>query len=78
MKKPMKTRVLISFAFTPKLICVFVFAYAKCWFTHDAVHISIGVFYVCFLSIFRLNNAKIEKSIQRTTERKKERANEAR
>ena len=23
----------------PKLICVFVFAYAKCWFSHDAAHI---------------------------------------
>ena len=23
---------------TAKLICVFVFAYAKCWFSHDAAH----------------------------------------
>ena len=27
-----KTKVLISFA---KLICAFVFAYAKCWFSHE-------------------------------------------
>ena len=27
---------LISFAVTAKLICVFVFAHAKCWFSHDA------------------------------------------
>ena len=27
---------LISFAVTTKLICVFVFAYAKRWFSHDA------------------------------------------
>ena len=31
---------LISFAVTAKLICVFVFAYVKCWFSHDAAHIS--------------------------------------
>ena len=31
-----KTEALISFAVTAKLICVFVFAYAKSWFSHDA------------------------------------------
>ena len=31
---------LISFAVTAKLICVFDFAYAKCWFSHDAAHIN--------------------------------------
>ena len=31
-----KTKALVSFAVTAKLICVFVFAYAKCWFSHDA------------------------------------------
>ena len=30
---------LISFAVTAKLICVFVFAYAKCWFSHDVAHL---------------------------------------
>ena len=30
-----KTKALISFAVTAKLICVFVFAYATCWFSHD-------------------------------------------
>ena len=34
-----KTKALISFAVTAKLICVFVFAYAKCWFSHDEAHI---------------------------------------
>ena len=34
-----KTKALISFAVTAKVICVFVFAYAKCWFSHDAAHI---------------------------------------
>ena len=27
-----------SFAVTAKLICVFVFAYADCWFSHEAAH----------------------------------------
>ena len=27
-----------QFAVTAKLICVFVFAYAKCWFSHDTAH----------------------------------------
>ena len=38
--KVAKTKALISFAFTAKLICVFVFAYAKRWFSHDAAHIK--------------------------------------
>ena len=29
----------ISFAVTAKLICVFVFAYAHCWFSHEAAQI---------------------------------------
>ena len=32
-----KTKALISFAITAKLICVFVFAYADCWFSREAV-----------------------------------------
>ena len=35
-----KTKALISFAVTPKLISVFVFAYAKSRFSHGAAHIS--------------------------------------
>ena len=30
-----KTKALISFAVTAKLICVFVFAYADCWFSNE-------------------------------------------
>ena len=33
-----ESKALISFAVTAKLICVFVFAYAICWFSHDAAH----------------------------------------
>ena len=35
-----KTKALISFAVTAKLICVFVFAYSKSRFSHDAAHMS--------------------------------------
>ena len=34
-----KTKALISFAVTAKLICAFIFAYADCWFFHEAAHI---------------------------------------
>ena len=44
-----KTKVLISFAVTAKLICVFVFAYADCWFSHAAAHI-LGSCYLLLLS----------------------------
>ena len=47
-----KTKVLISFALTAKLICVFVFAYAKCWFSHDAAQLKIKIVVrsFCFVS----------------------------
>ena len=35
-----KTKALISFAVTAKLICVFVFAYAKSRFSHDEAHMN--------------------------------------
>ena len=38
---------LISFVATPELICVFVFAYAKHWFSHDAAHISFNNYVLC-------------------------------
>ena len=34
-----KTKALISFAVTAKLICIFVFAYADCWFSHQAAQL---------------------------------------
>ena len=33
-----KTKTIISFEVSAKLICVFVFAYADCWFSHEAAH----------------------------------------
>ena len=44
-----KTKVLISFAVTAKLICVFVFAYADCWFSHEVNHMT--SFYICVIDI---------------------------
>ena len=38
-----KTKALIGFAVTAKLICVFVFAYAKSWFSHDAAQLLSSV-----------------------------------
>ena len=35
-----RTKMLISFAVTANLICIFVFAYAKCWFSHDEAHLE--------------------------------------
>ena len=35
-----KTKALISFAVTAKLICVFVFAYAKSRFSHNKAHVK--------------------------------------
>ena len=37
-----KTKALISFAVTTKLICVFVFAYAKIRFSHVAAHLVLN------------------------------------
>ena len=36
-----KTKALISFAVNAKLICIFVFAYADCCFSHAAAHIKL-------------------------------------
>ena len=36
-----KTKALISFAVTAKLICAFVFAYVDCWFSHAVAHLFV-------------------------------------
>ena len=35
-----KTKALISFTVSAKLICAFVFAYADCWFSHAVAQLS--------------------------------------
>ena len=56
-----KTKALFNFAVTPKLICGFVFVYAKGRFSHDVAHIvNLGitlrgmqcVSYFCFKTYF--------------------------
>ena len=42
-------------AVTAKMICVFVFAYAKCWFSHDAAH----TFFQFHHSAYALSNPKL-------------------
>ena len=37
---------LISFAVTVKVICVFVFAYAKCWSSRVAVRLSFEIYLI--------------------------------
>ena len=36
-----KTKALISFAVTAKLICAFVFAYADCWFSYEVAQLFV-------------------------------------
>ena len=50
-----KIKVLMCFAVTAKLICAFVFAYAKCWVSHDVAHL----FCLKKISAFRLHYKKI-------------------
>ena len=52
-----ENKALISFAVTAKLICFFVFAYAKSRFSHDAAHIM-------FVSCFVLSNFRMLKDYQ--------------
>ena len=40
-----KTKALISFAVTAKLICFFVFAYAYCWISHAAAQNGLHIGY---------------------------------
>ena len=40
-----ETKALISLAVTVKLICAFVLAYAKCWFSHEEDHFFVSSSY---------------------------------
>ena len=51
-----KTKALISFAVTAKLICAFVFVYADCWFFHAAANL---VSRICFQGNLRFSNIKM-------------------
>ena len=53
-------KALISFAVTAKLICVFVFAYAKSRFSHDKSHMNDNIMFDCYYCI-NLTTAKNKK-----------------
>ena len=50
----------ISFAVTAKLICVFVFAYADCWFSHEAAQICILPLYKVAKTFFSWHNVMVK------------------
>ena len=50
-----KTKALISFAVTAKLIGVFVFAYAKSRFSHDAAHLKDAWHDTTLVTLSRIN-----------------------
>ena len=65
----MKTKVLISFAVTAKLICAFVFAYADCWFSHAAAQMMLKmqlVFFSCSMQVWRKNVGNISPDLYAT------------
>ena len=49
-----KTKALISFAVTAKLICVFVFAYAKRRLSHNESHLMILFLFQCHQELFEI------------------------
>ena len=51
-----KTKALISFAVTARLICDFVFVYANCLFSHAKSHFSLVLVNVFVLFVGRSSN----------------------
>ena len=47
-----KTKALISLTVNAKLIWAFVFAYAECWFSHEAAHFIVKLFQLKRLMIY--------------------------
>ena len=37
-----KTKALVGFVVTAKLVCAFVIAYADCWFSNEVTHVSLN------------------------------------
>ena len=59
-----KTKALISFAVTAKVICVFVFAYAKSRFSHDAAHLQDLVLKFLSALIITIDAVKGKRSVK--------------
>ena len=53
-----KTKALISFADTAKLICVFIFAYAKIRFSHDAAQLIVKNSFLGSVTVHARHNLK--------------------
>ena len=49
-----KTKALISFTVTAKLVCAFVFTNAKCWFSHDIFSLFLFIFHQVTSSDFTM------------------------
>ena len=52
---------------TAKLICIFVFAYADCWFSHEVAHLFVGKHNcVLFICIYEMLGSPINDFILET------------
>ena len=56
-----KTKALISFAVTVKLICAFVFAYADCWFSHGVAQMASALIIFSFRAELSLSDTSLQK-----------------
>ena len=55
-----KTKALISFAVSTKLICVFVFAYANCWFSHAGAQIVFSLYTWSLKTLYRTESGRFK------------------
>ena len=64
-----KTKALISLAVTSKLICVFGFAYADCWVSHEEAHLQLVVkSHVYLKTSFQLHSTSLCQTWSETSE----------
>ena len=59
----MKTKALIRFAVTAKLICAFVFAYAEIRFSHDAAHFILKIETFRFIAQVISISSRLKKTV---------------
>ena len=64
----MKTKALISSSVTAQLICAFVFAYAKCRFSHDVAYIGLVMFQLSEDVCLELGSAALNSLSKQMTE----------
>ena len=61
-----KTKALISCAVPAQLICVFVFAYADCWFSQEAAHIILVVGFNKTIIIMSMKSGQFVRDLRST------------